>query len=89
MATRLLPAAALVAAASASVALDLDNHSVDVGARFNRFVSVFAKEYASDAHQASAAAAFAENGRVIAVHNAGDHSYTPGHDEFSDTTCRD
>jgi len=76
-------ASALAAVASAQV--DLDDSSVDIQERWEAFKTQFEKTYTVDEEE-SAFSAFRENDAKIQRFNAGDETYTLGHNEFSDMT---
>lgn len=76
-------AAALAAVASAQV--DLDDSSVDIQERWEAFKTQFEKTYTVDEEE-SAFSAFQQNDAKIQRFNAGDETYTLGHNEFSDMT---
>jgi len=64
--------------------LFLDDHTVDLEDRFEAFEQLFTKTYESAEARMHAALNFAENDAFIKEHNAGDSSFTVGHNEFSD-----
>jgi len=66
--------------------ISLDDISLGVEARFEHFVDVFAKDYESIEKTLLAAEAFASNDEIIRKHNAGNSTFTLGHNEFSDLT---
>jgi len=66
--------------------ISLDDTSLGVEARFEHFVDVFEKDYESIEKTLLAAEAFASNDEIIRKHNAGNSTFTLGHNEFSDLT---
>ena len=82
--------AACVAAASANVLgeikIDLDSPALDAKVKYQAWKSQFNKVYSSIEEEAKAMAAFAKNDAFIVAHNKEGHSYTVGHNVFSDLT---
>ena len=63
--------------------VDLDSNTMSVGQKFELYKEKYGKTYTNEA---AALAAFTENDKIIQEHNAGDFSWTLGHNEFSDLT---
>ena len=79
---------AFIAAASAlQVRVNpLDDVNVPAKEKFGYFKSQFNKVYDSVEKELVALESFISNEKIILEHNAGNHSYTLGHNEFSDLT---
>jgi C1A family cysteine protease len=79
--------AATFAAASAMqldlAIVDLDSNTMSIDQKFELYKEKYGKTYTNEA---AALAAFTENDKIIQEHNAGDFSWTLGHNEFSDLT---
>ena len=77
----ILLAAGVVAA---SAAAPLDDPTVPPARKFDLFKRQFNKSYASAAAEARGLRNFLGNEKIVLEHNAGNHSYVLGHNEFSD-----
>ena len=70
----------------ASVTIDLDSEEHSAKTKWAAFKGLFNKVYKTLEEEAKAMAAFAVNDAFIVAHNKEGHSYTVGHNEFSDMT---
>ena len=70
----------------ASVTIDLDSEEHSPKTKWAAFKSHFNKVYKTLEEEAKAMAAFAENDAFIVAHNKEGHSYTVGHNVYSDMT---
>ena len=79
---------AFIAAASAlQVRVNpLDDVNVPAKEKFSYFKSQFNKVYSSVEKELVALESFISNEKIILEHNSGNHTYTLGHNEFSDLT---
>ena len=86
----LFAAMAAVASANLQVHVDfgLNDASVALEERFDKYVRVFRKQYTDD-ERATAFATFSQNDAKIQDHNSQGLSYSLGHNEFSDMTADD
>ena len=69
-----------------SITIDLDSEEHTPKTKWAAFKSVFNKVYNTLEKEAKAMEAFAVNDAFIVAHNKEGHSYTVGHNEFSDMT---
>jgi len=81
-------AAATLASATLNLQLalpvdQLDGNTLSLENKFALYKEKFGKTYTDEA---SAFSAFTENDKIIQEHNSGNHSWTLGHNEFSDLT---
>ena len=83
---KVLSCIALIAAASAlQVRINpLDDVNVPAKEKFSYFKSQFNKVYSSVEKELVALESFISNEKIILEHNSGNHTYTLGHNEFSD-----
>jgi hypothetical protein len=85
-------AASTTTASPDKVPTDSILHDVTVPAdvKFEHFKSIFNKVYASASAERAALASFTANEKIIVKHNAaGSHSYTLGHNAFSDLSLQE
>lgn len=74
----------LFALASSTTLDELENKSLSLVEKFAIYKQHFGKTYTHN--EATAFEAFSENDKIIRGHNAGNFSWTLGHNEFSDMT---
>ena len=89
MLTKALTLAATLAVATAVVLkheVDLDSPLVNVKTKYEAWKSKFGKKYETIEEEAKAMKTFSANDQFILNHNKEGHSYTVGHNEFSDLT---
>merc|ERR1711871_1814187 len=70
----------------ASISVDLDSEEVDTKTKWKAWKSKFGKVYKTLEEEAKAMSTFAANDAFVIQHNKEGHSYTVGHNEFSDLT---
>ena len=70
----------------ASISVDLDSEEVDTKTKWKAWKGKFGKVYKTLEEEAKAMSTFAANDAFVIQHNKEGHSYTVGHNEFSDLT---
>jgi len=85
----ILAASALAVVTSGTVLkheVDLDSPLVDVKTKYEAWKNKFSKVYQTIEDEAKAMKTFSANDQFVVNHNKEGHSYTVGHNEFSDLT---
>ena len=70
----------------ASITVDLDSEEVDTKTKWKAWKGKFGKVYKTLEEEAKAMSTFSANDAFVIEHNKQGHSYTVGHNEFSDLT---
>jgi C1A family cysteine protease len=90
MSLKVILLAIIVATASANILgeikVDLDSPKIDAKTKYQAWKVKFNKVYATIEEEAKAMATFAANDKFVIEHNQEGHSYTVGHNAFSDLT---
>ena len=90
MSLKVLLLAVVIATASANILgniqVDLDSPKVDTKIKYEAWKVKYNKVYATLEEEAKAMDTFAANDKFVIEHNQEGHSYTVGHNQFSDLT---